>query len=140
VTSTASWGPTGPASPPPSACCQVEALCDRVSIIRLGRTVESGTLAELRHLTRTQITVEADQPLAGLADLPGVHDIKLDDGRASFDVDTARLDGVIHHLATVSVRTLVSQPPTLEELFLRHYGDELAELEGGAERGNGETP
>jgi ABC-2 type transport system ATP-binding protein len=119
---------------------QVEALCDRVSIIRLGRTVESGTLAELRHLTRTQITVEADQPLAGLADLPGVHDIKLDDGRASFDVDTARLDGVIHHLATVSVRTLVSQPPTLEELFLRHYGDELAELEGGAERGNGETP
>jgi ABC-2 type transport system ATP-binding protein len=119
---------------------QVEALCDRVSIIRLGRTVESGTLAELRHLTRTQVTVEADQPLTGLANLAGVHDLKLDDGRASFDVDTARLDDVVRYLATVGVLTLKSQPPTLEELFLRHYGDELAELEGVAERGDGETP
>jgi polyether ionophore transport system ATP-binding protein len=119
---------------------QVEALCDRVTIIRLGRTVESGTLAELRHLTRTQVTVEADQPLTGLADLPGVHDLKLDDGRASFDVDTARLDDVVRYLATVGIRTLRSQPPTLEELFLRHYGDELAELEGVAERGDGDTP
>jgi polyether ionophore transport system ATP-binding protein len=119
---------------------QVEVLCDRVTIIRLGRTVESGTLAELRHLTRTQVTVEADQPLTGLADLPGVHALKLDDGRASFDVDTARLDDVVRYLATVGIRTLKSQPPTLEELFLRHYGDELAELEGVAERGDGETP
>ncbi len=119
---------------------EVESLCDRVSIIRLGRTVESGTLAELRHLTRTQITVEADQPLTGLADLPDVHDLKLDDGRASFDVETARLDDVVRYLATVGVRSLVSQPPTLEELFLRHYGDELAELEHAAERGDGETP
>jgi ABC-2 type transport system ATP-binding protein len=119
---------------------QVEVLCDRVTIIRLGRTVESGTLAELRHLTRTQVTVEADQPLTGLADLPGVHALKLDDGRASFDVDTARLDDIVRYLATVGIRTLKSQPPTLEELFLRHYGDELAELEGVAERGDGETP
>jgi polyether ionophore transport system ATP-binding protein len=119
---------------------QVEVLCDRVTIIRLGRTVESGTLAELRHLTRTQVTVEADQPLTGLADLPGVHALKLDDGRASFDVDTARLDDVVRYLATVGIRTLKSQPPTLEELFLRHYGDELAELEGVVERGDGETP
>ena len=119
---------------------EVESLCDRVSIIRLGRTVESGTLAELRHLTRTQITVEADQPLTGLAGLPDVHDLKLDDGRATFDVETARLDDVVRYLATVGVRSLVSQPPTLEELFLRHYGDELAELEHAAERGDGETP
>jgi ABC-2 type transport system ATP-binding protein len=69
-----------------------------------------------------------------------VHDLKLDDGRASFDVDTARLDDVVRYLATVGVVTLKSQPPTLEELFLRHYGDELAELEGVAERGDGETP
>ncbi|HZM37535.1 MAG TPA: ABC transporter ATP-binding protein [Acidimicrobiales bacterium] len=119
---------------------QVEALCDRVTIIRLGHTVESGTLAELRHLTRTQVTVEADRPLTGLADLPGVHDLKLDHDRASFDVDTARLDDVVRYLATVGIRTLKSQPPTLEELFLRHYGDELAELEGVAERGDGDTP
>src|SRR5262245_45061760 len=119
---------------------QVEVLCDRVSIIRLGRTVESGTLAELRHLTRTQVKVEAEHPLTGLADLTGVHDLKLDGGRPSFDVDTARLDDVVRYLATVGIRTLTSQPPTLEELFLRHYGDELAELEGVAERGDGETP
>ena len=115
---------------------EVEALCDRVSIIRLGRTVESGTLADLRHLTRTQITVEAVRPLTGLADLSGVHDLKLEDGRASFDVETAQLDDVVRYLASVGVRTLSSQPPTLEELFLRHYGDELAGLEG-AERGDG---
>jgi ABC-2 type transport system ATP-binding protein len=117
---------------------QVEALCDRVSIIRLGRTVESGTLAQMRHLTRTQISVEAGQPLTGLAELPGVHALKRDNGRASFDVDTARLDEVVQYLATVRVQTLTSQPPTLEELFLRHYGDELAELEGTAGRGNGD--
>jgi ABC-2 type transport system ATP-binding protein len=115
----------------------VEALCDRVSIIRLGRTVESGTLAEMRHLTRTQITVAAGQPLTGLADLPGVHALKREDSRASFDVDTARLDEVVQYLATVRVQTLTCQPPTLEELFLHHYGDELAELEGTTERGNG---
>jgi ABC-2 type transport system ATP-binding protein len=112
---------------------EVEALCDRVSIIRAGRTVESGTLAELRHLTRTSVTVEAAEPLDGLTDLPGVHDPKIDGNRASFDVDTARLDGVVSFLAGRGVSSLASQPPTLEELFLRHYGDELSELEGGGE-------
>ena len=69
-----------------------------------------------------------------------MHDLKLDDGRATFDVETARLEEVVRYLATVGVRSLVSAPPTLEELFLRHYGDELAELEHPAERGDGETP
>jgi ABC-2 type transport system ATP-binding protein len=109
---------------------EVESLCDRVSIIRLGRTVESGTLAELRHLTRTAITVETAEPLDGVADLPGVHDAKVEGTRAQFDVDTAELDAVIRHLAERGIHSLVSQPPTLEELFLRHYGDELAQLEG----------
>ena len=117
---------------------EVEALCDRVSIIRLGRTVESGTLAELRHLTRTSVTVETDEPLDGLADLPGVHDLEVDGTRASFDVDTAQLDDAVRLLATQGVRSLVSQPPTLEELFLRHYGDELADLEGVATSGDGQ--
>ncbi|HZM28883.1 MAG TPA: ABC transporter ATP-binding protein [Acidimicrobiales bacterium] len=117
---------------------EVEALCDRVSIIRTGRTVESGTLAELRHLTRTSVTVETDDPLDGLADMPGVHDPKVDGARASFDVETAQLDDIVRFLATKGVRSLVSQPPTLEEMFLRHYGDELAKLEGAAAYDDGQ--
>ena len=109
---------------------EVEVLCDRVSIIRLGRTVESGTLDELRHLTRTSIAVETERPIDGIGDLPGVHDPQVDGVRARFDVETAQLDGAIKRLSTFGLRCLTSQPPTLEELFLRHYGDELAELEG----------
>jgi ABC-2 type transport system ATP-binding protein len=107
---------------------EVEALCDRVSIIRLGRTIESGTLAELRHLTRTTIEVDTARPISGLRDLAGVHDVREAAGgtHATFDVDTARLDVILAHLLTFEVRTLTSSPPTLEELFLRHYGDELA--------------
>jgi ABC-2 type transport system ATP-binding protein len=112
---------------------EVEALCDRVSIIRAGRTVERGTLSELRHLTRTSIHVETDRPVTDLADLPGVHDPQVDGLDARFDVDTAQIDGAIRHLTGFGIRSLTSQPPTLEELFLRHYGDELAaELEAGA--------
>jgi len=103
---------------------EVEALCDRVSIIRLGRTVESGTLGELRHLTRTSIAVETAQPLTGIDTLPGVHDLVLEDHHARFDVDTAELDEVVRRLAPLGVRSLISTPPTLEEMFLRHYGDE----------------
>jgi ABC-2 type transport system ATP-binding protein len=106
---------------------EVEALCDRVSIIRAGRTVESGTLTELRHLTRTSVTVETAQPIDGLTDLAGVHDPVVEDRHARFDVDTAQLDSAMRHLAGLGIRSLTSQPPTLEELFLRHYGDELAE-------------
>jgi ABC-2 type transport system ATP-binding protein len=113
---------------------EVEALCDRISIIRAGRTVERGTLAELRHLTRTSITVETERPVTGLVDLPGVHDPRVDGTRARFDVDTAQLDRALRHLTGFGIRSLTSQPPTLEELFLRHYGDELAQLEVGAAR------
>ena len=100
---------------------EVEALCDRVSIIRKGRTVETGSLADLRHLTRTSISVELAKPPNGLAALPGVHDAKIDGGRVSFEVDNAKLDQVMVHLAQAGVRSLISRPPTLEQLFLRHY-------------------
>jgi ABC-2 type transport system ATP-binding protein len=109
---------------------QVEALCDRVTIIRAGHTVERGTLSELRHLTRTAISVETERPVTGLEDLPGVHNVVVDGVRGKFDVDTAQLDGALKHLSEFGIRTLTSQPPTLEELFLRHYGDEIALLEG----------
>jgi ABC-2 type transport system ATP-binding protein len=103
---------------------EVEALCDRVSIIRAGRTVESGTLVELRHLTRTSIAVETTQAPHGIDGLPGVHDLVVTDHHARFDVDTAHLDAALRHLAPLGVRSMTSTPPTLEELFLRHYGDE----------------
>ncbi len=106
---------------------EVEALCDRVSIIRAGRVVESGTLAELRHLTRTTIVAETASPATGLDALPGVDDLQADGLRASFGVEAAHLDGALRHLSGFGVRSLTSKPPTLEELFLRHYGDELAE-------------
>jgi ABC-2 type transport system ATP-binding protein len=112
---------------------QVEELCDRVTIIRLGRTVETGTLTELRHLTRTSIAVETVQPVSGVAELEGVHDAVIDGTRARFDVDTARLDAAVQRLSALGIRSLKSTPPTLEELFLRHYGDEIARLEAGEE-------
>jgi ABC-2 type transport system ATP-binding protein len=104
---------------------EVERLCDRVSIIRSGRCVETGTLAELRHLTRTSVVAELAGPPTGLADLPGVHDLDVQANRAMFEVDTARLDTAIGALHRVGIRSLTATPPTLEELFLRHYGDEV---------------
>lgn len=100
---------------------EVEALCDKVSIIRNGRNVESGTLADLRHLTRTSITAELAGPPNGLASLDNIHDLKIEGNRVRFDVDTRSLDDALRRLTQVGVRSLVSQPPTLEELFLRHY-------------------
>jgi ABC-2 type transport system ATP-binding protein len=104
---------------------EVEALCDRVTIIRQGRAVETGTLAEMRHLTRTSITADLAAEPDGLATLPGVHDLRVEGTRVSFEVETARLDAVLRALASIGVRGLISQPPTLEELFLRHYQDDL---------------
>jgi ABC-2 type transport system ATP-binding protein len=115
---------------------EVEALCERVTIIRDGRTAESGTLAELRHLTRTSISADLVRRPAGFEQLPGVHDLDLQDfsehgadrhgatglgARVRCEVDSDKLDEVLRRLADAGVLSLVSQPPTLEELFLRHY-------------------
>jgi ABC-2 type transport system ATP-binding protein len=101
---------------------EVEALADRVSIIRAGRVVESGTLADLRHLTRTFIQAELAAPPDGLLQqVAGVHDLEVDGTRVRLQVDAEQLDAVLRRLTSVGVRSLVSQPPTLEELFLRHY-------------------
>ncbi|MGW5125693.1 ABC transporter ATP-binding protein [Streptomyces sp. NPDC004069] len=103
---------------------EVEELCDRVSIIRKGRTVESGSLADLRHLTRTSVTAELAGPPNGLAHLPGVHDLDVQGNRVRLQVDTDKLNAVLRSLSESGVRSLTSTPPTLEELFLRHYQDE----------------
>jgi ABC-2 type transport system ATP-binding protein len=113
---------------------EAEALCDRISIIREGRIVESGTLAQLRHLTRTSVVAETTRPPEGLDRIVGVHALeRLDDAGAHvrFEVESDHLDEAVARLSAAGIRSLVSHPPTLEELFLRHYGDDLVDL-GGA--------
>ncbi|MGH1524677.1 ATP-binding cassette domain-containing protein [Leifsonia sp. L25] len=115
---------------------EVEQLCDRVSIIREGKTVESGTLDELRHLTRTEISFAADGMTdEQLARIPDAHDLRTDNGRVKFTADSDGLAPVLAALADLNAKSLTVAPPSLEELFLRHYGDELAgvtELEAEA--------
>ncbi|WP_280397848.1 ABC transporter ATP-binding protein [Nocardia carnea] len=111
---------------------QVEKLADRVSIIRSGRVVQTGTLTELRHLTRTTVEAVTERPIGDLSALAGVHNVITEDGRVRFDVDTDALDAAIAAVSHAGVRALTSHPPTLEELMLRHYGDELAAAGNGA--------
>ena len=108
---------------------EVEKLCDRVTIIRDGRSVRQGTLAELRAVTRTTVTVATDEPADDLARLAGVHALRHEDGHLRFEVDGDALDTVVRHLAPLGVRSLVSHPPTLEDLFLRLYADEPNEFD-----------
>ena len=104
---------------------EVEALCDRVTIIRAGKHGRD------RHARRSpapdpHLDRGRDRERArGLDALPGVHDLHVEDHRARFDVDTSHLDETVRRLSEFGVRTLTSTPPTLEELFLRHYGDEI---------------
>jgi ABC-2 type transport system ATP-binding protein len=102
---------------------EVEALCDHVTIIRAGRTADSGTFEELRHLTRTTVVVETAAPMNDLARMPGVHDAIMAATRAEFSVDNGDLNRVLEHLVALDVRALTTSPPTLEELFMRHYKD-----------------
>jgi ABC-2 type transport system ATP-binding protein len=103
---------------------EVETLCDRVSIIRAGRTVETGTIADLRHLTRTSVDAVLARPSTDLASLEGVHGLQVQGDRVRFDVDSTHLDAAISRLSGAGIRTMSCHPPTLEELFLRHYGDQ----------------
>jgi ABC-2 type transport system ATP-binding protein len=122
---------------------EAEALADRVSIIRKGRTVETGTLGELRHLTRTAVAADLagdpDGPAATLGTLPGVHAVAVRraDGQPAqvrFEVEPAGLDAALRVLTEAGLRGLVSRPPTLEELFLRHYSADVTGDGAGRER------
>ena len=104
---------------------EAEALSDRVTIIRAGRAAETGTLTEMRHLTRDYVDAELAGPVR-LDDLPGVHDLVTDGLRVRCEVDHGALDAVLGRLHQAGVRALTCRPPTLEELFLRHYSTERA--------------
>ncbi|UOQ92122.1 ABC transporter ATP-binding protein [Halobacillus shinanisalinarum] len=103
---------------------EVEKLCDRVGIIRQGRMIETGTLNELRHLTRTTFLLETKQPITALHELKGVHDIREKDQALSFQVDTPDMEHVIKYVSQFGVVKLESAPPKLEDLFMRHYEGE----------------
>lgn len=102
---------------------EVEQLCDRITIIRSGAAVETGTLAELRHLTRTRFRITTVAEPAALAALPGVHDVRSNGLGTEFDADASDLGSVLKGLAAAGVTTITAAPPSLEELFLRHYSD-----------------
>ncbi|KGN30905.1 hypothetical protein N802_05775 [Knoellia sinensis KCTC 19936] len=118
---------------------EVEALCDRVSIIRAGATVQSGTLSDLRQRTRTNITAETSRPATAVGAVEGIHGLEHHDDanhhRVSFDVDSAHLDAALSALGAAGILSLTAHPPTLEELFLREYGDDV----GGAAEGGAPT-
>jgi ABC-2 type transport system ATP-binding protein len=105
---------------------EAEALSDRVTIIRDGRAVETGTLAEMRHLTRNLVDAELAAP-ASLDGVPGVHDLAVAGTHLHCEVDHGALNDVLARLTAAGVRSLVCRPPTLEELFLRHYAPQSSE-------------
>jgi len=105
---------------------EAEALCDRLTIIREGTAVESGTLAELRHLTRTTVKADTAKPITGLQKISGLFDLEVTGTHAKFQVETAQIDEALRHLLQFDITSLVSSPPSLEELFLRHYDDNPA--------------
>jgi len=109
----------------------VEQVCTRVSIIRAGRTVETGSLPELRHLTRTAIEFSslglAERSIRDLErELPDAHDFVSTGGRVTFSTHSASLPGVLPLLADLHVDGLRIAPPSLQDLFLRHYHEDLA--------------
>lgn len=103
---------------------EVERLCDRVGIIREGQIIERGTLDELRHLTRTNLTIQTKETVTKLHELNGIHNLEEDGLDLSFQVDTEEMDAVIRHISQFGIAKLESAPPTLEDLFMRHYQGE----------------
>lgn len=114
---------------------EVEVLCHRVSIIRAGKVVDGGTLDSLRHLTRSEVSFASDGvDTRALGELGAVHDLTSDGGRVRFGADSDRIAEVLPVLGAIGVQGLIITPPSLEELFLRHYGDAPARVNGAEEQ------
>lgn len=100
---------------------EVEKLADRVAVIRKGEIVETGTLDDLRHLTSYQYKVETEQEAVGLKELSSVHDLQIKENEATFQADSDAIDEILKTLLLYGVKKLEATPPTLEDLFMRHY-------------------
>jgi polyether ionophore transport system ATP-binding protein len=105
---------------------EVEALCDRIAILRAGRLVEVGTLEEMRHLSALQVEADLDGAVPDLSRIPGVTAIDVDGDRVRCQV-VGPVEQLMSTLAAAGVRRIVSREPSLEELFLAHYGDDASE-------------
>ena len=113
---------------------EVEKMCDRIGIIREGEVVETGTLAEMRHLTRTVIEFKTVDDTPELSSLEVVHSvIAQDNGMQQFSVDNEHMTKVMEYLSSKQIVSLQSTPPTLEDLFLRYYDSD--ETKGGVNHG-----
>lgn len=108
---------------------EVESLCDRVSIIRQGQIVESGALDELRHLTRTTVSVTIERETKGFSAFPGIYDVVQDGRKYRFSADAHAMTEIMRFLLPLGIKALTVEPPRLEELFMRHYGDDLRDKE-----------
>jgi len=108
---------------------EVESLCDRVSIIRQGQIVESGALNELRHLTRTTVSVTTERETKGFSAFPGIYDVVQDGRKYRFSADAHAMTEIMRFLLPLGIKALTVEPPSLEELFMRHYGDDLRDKE-----------
>ncbi|MBP2079502.1 ABC transporter ATP-binding protein [Oceanobacillus polygoni] len=114
---------------------EVERLCDRVGIIRQGQIIERGTLDELRHLTRTNLTIQTKETITNLDEFVGIHNLEKEGHNLSFQVDTEEMDAIIRHISQFGIIKLESAPPTLEDLFMRHYqGEEQTSSGTGGSR------
>lgn len=103
---------------------EVEHMCDRIAIIRAGQIIETGTLDDMRQLSRTQVTVTTEKENTQIAQNPAVHGFKQTGNKATFAVDSEALATVISDLAPLGVKALQSTPPTLEDLFMRYYNQQ----------------
>ena len=100
---------------------EVEKLCDKIAIIRQGKIIETGTLSEMRHLTRTKLTIKTKETIPALQEVKGIHNLEQSDSEFVFQVDTEELGNIIQYISTFGIEKLESAPPTLEDLFMRHY-------------------
>jgi ABC-2 type transport system ATP-binding protein len=100
---------------------EVEKLCDKIAIIRQGKIIETGTLSEMRHLTRTKLTIKTKETIPALQEMKGIHNLEQSDSEFVFQVDTEELGNIIQYISTFGIEKLESASPTLEDLFMRHY-------------------
>lgn len=101
---------------------EVEKMCDRIGIIRDGKIVETGSLEQMRHLTRTLIKVQTRLPVPELSTLPGVHNLTVEkDNSLNLSIDSEQMETIMNYLVQKQIISLQATPPSLEDLFMRYY-------------------